>query len=121
MLGGTVGRLRRISSRLHERAVEAAPVVVVDLLLDRAATLGLRLHLPEPFTSLPDRRILKPLPISDDPLYPVVQDVALDDFSRPLQLLASEVTFTDPIDGRPRRFESLRRLPLQGEASVGPE
>ena len=61
------------------------------------------------------------IPISDDPLYPVVQDVALDDFSRPLQLLASEMTFTDPIDGRPRRFESLRRLPLQGEASVGPE
>jgi tRNA pseudouridine32 synthase/23S rRNA pseudouridine746 synthase len=59
------------------------------------------------------------IPIVDDPLYPVVQDVAIDDFTRPLQLLASEVTFTDPIDGGVRRFESVRTLPLQGEAAAG--
>lgn len=52
------------------------------------------------------------LPIVDDPLYPVVQDVSLDDFSRPLQLLASELTFTDPVDHTARRFVSPRRLPL---------
>jgi tRNA pseudouridine32 synthase / 23S rRNA pseudouridine746 synthase len=52
------------------------------------------------------------IPIVDDPLYPVVRDVAVDDFSRPLQLLAAEVAFTDPVDGRPRRFRSVRSLPL---------
>jgi tRNA pseudouridine32 synthase/23S rRNA pseudouridine746 synthase len=55
------------------------------------------------------------IPISDDPLYPVVQDVAIDDFSRPLQLLANEVRFTDPIDGGRRRFASVRTLPLHSE------
>jgi len=55
------------------------------------------------------------IPIGNDPLYPVVRDVAVHDFSRPLQLLASEVAFTDPIDGGARRFESVRRLPLRGE------
>ncbi|HSP52512.1 MAG TPA: pseudouridine synthase [Cryobacterium sp.] len=55
------------------------------------------------------------IPIIDDPVYPVVRDVAIDDFTRPLQLLASEVTFTDPIDGEARRFESVRTLPLPAE------
>ena len=52
------------------------------------------------------------IPIVADPLYPTVQDVAVDDFSRPLQLLAREVSFTDPVDGAARTFESVRRLPL---------
>jgi tRNA pseudouridine32 synthase/23S rRNA pseudouridine746 synthase len=52
------------------------------------------------------------IPIVDDPLYPEVREVALDDFSRPLQLLASELAFTDPVDGSERRFASARRLPL---------
>lgn len=55
------------------------------------------------------------LPISGDPLYPHVQDVALDDFSTPLQLLAREVRFTDPISGAPRHFESVRQVPLVSE------
>ena len=55
------------------------------------------------------------IPIVDDPLYPVVRDVAVDDFGRPLQLLAAEVAFTDPVDGRPRRFRSVRSLPLAPE------
>ncbi len=57
------------------------------------------------------------IPIVDDPLYPVVQEVAVDDFRRPLQLLASEVAFTDPVDGQPRRFSSVRTLPLAAEGS----
>jgi len=59
------------------------------------------------------------IPISNDPLYPVVRDVAVHDFARPLQLLADEVTFTDPIDGEARRFESVRGLPLRAEVSGG--
>ncbi|TFC06339.1 pseudouridine synthase [Cryobacterium mannosilyticum] len=59
------------------------------------------------------------IPIIDDPVYPVVQDVEIDDFTRPLQLLASEVRFTDPVDGQLREFESVRTLPLHGEPPVG--
>lgn len=53
------------------------------------------------------------LPIDGDPLYPTVHDIAEDDFTRPLQLLASGLRFDDPIDGLERRFHSVRRLPLQ--------
>ncbi|MBO1751754.1 pseudouridylate synthase [Actinotalea sp. BY-33] len=52
------------------------------------------------------------IPIVDDPLYPAVRDVPVDDFRHPLQLLAAEVAFTDPVDGQPRRFRSGRSLPL---------
>jgi tRNA pseudouridine32 synthase/23S rRNA pseudouridine746 synthase len=55
------------------------------------------------------------IPIVDDPLYPAVQDVPVDDFSRPLQLLAAELAFTDPVDGRPREFRSVRTLPLTAD------
>jgi tRNA pseudouridine32 synthase/23S rRNA pseudouridine746 synthase len=54
------------------------------------------------------------VPIVDDPLYPVVREVSVDDFSRPLQLLASELELTDPVDGLVRRFASARLLPLAG-------
>ena len=54
------------------------------------------------------------IPIVDDPLYPVVRDVEVDDFRHPLQLLAGEVAFTDPVDDRRRVFGSVRRLPLVG-------
>lgn len=57
------------------------------------------------------------IPISGDPLYPRVQNIAIDDFSTPLQLLASEVAFIDPVDGDARRFESVRSLPLTAALS----
>jgi tRNA pseudouridine32 synthase/23S rRNA pseudouridine746 synthase len=53
------------------------------------------------------------IPIIGDPLYPDVLDVSVDDFSRPLQLVASELEFTDPVDGTARRYVSSRRLPLE--------
>ncbi|MFK0048356.1 RluA family pseudouridine synthase [Streptomyces sp. NPDC090741] len=46
------------------------------------------------------------LPILGDPVYPEVTDPAPDDYRRPLQLLARTVSFTDPVTGIPRRFES---------------
>ncbi|GAA3889379.1 hypothetical protein GCM10022381_34140 [Leifsonia kafniensis] len=58
------------------------------------------------------------VPISGDPLYPVVRGVPVEDFSTPLQLLASNVAFTDPIDGSARRFASVRSLPLAAEDST---
>ncbi|GEP34564.1 pseudouridylate synthase [Nocardioides szechwanensis] len=55
-------------------------------------------------------------PIVGDPLYPVVRETSVDDFTTPLQLLASELAFTDPIDGTARHYESARRLPLAAES-----
>ncbi|HXH76983.1 pseudouridine synthase [Nocardioides sp.] len=52
------------------------------------------------------------IPIEGDPLYPVVRETSIDDFSRPLQLLASELDFVDPVDGTRRTFVSERQLPL---------
>ncbi|MGE0218972.1 pseudouridine synthase [Mycolicibacterium sp.] len=51
------------------------------------------------------------LPITGDPLYPEVVDVAVDDFSTPLRLLAHSLEFPDPISGARRRFVSARELP----------
>ncbi|MCC2333806.1 pseudouridine synthase [Cellulomonas wangsupingiae] len=59
------------------------------------------------------------IPIVGDPLYPVVRDVAVDDFRDPLQLLAAELAFTDPVDGRRREFRSVRELPLAAQVASG--
>ena len=50
------------------------------------------------------------LSIIGDPLYPHVVDVASGEFSTPLRLLAHSMVFTDPLNGRLRRFESGRRI-----------
>ena len=51
------------------------------------------------------------LPITGDPLYPDVIDVAADDFSAPLRLLAHSLEFEDPLTGARRAFVSGRVLP----------
>jgi len=48
------------------------------------------------------------VPISGDPLYPDVLDVAPDDFSTPLRLVAARLEFDDPLTGERRVFESGR-------------
>ncbi len=50
------------------------------------------------------------LPLRGDAFYPEVNDPPEGDFSRPLQLLARAIAFTDPVTGRERRFESGRQL-----------
>ncbi|MGB5953090.1 MAG: pseudouridine synthase [Ornithinimicrobium sp.] len=50
------------------------------------------------------------IPILGDPLYPHVREVAPDDFSDPLQLLAQRLEFEDPLSGESRCFESRRTL-----------
>jgi len=50
------------------------------------------------------------LPIVGDPLYPNVVEVAPDDFSRPLQLIAHRLEFNDPFSGERREFLSGRSL-----------
>ncbi|AOY01157.1 pseudouridine synthase [Jeongeupia sp. USM3] len=52
------------------------------------------------------------IPIRDDPWYPQPLPDKGDDFSRPLQLLARSIAFTDPVSGEARRFESRRKLAL---------
>lgn len=49
-------------------------------------------------------------PIRNDRVYPDLAAAEADDHSRPLQLLARELAFVDPLSGAPRRFESLRSL-----------
>ncbi|MFR9798951.1 pseudouridine synthase [Streptomyces sp. MS06] len=51
------------------------------------------------------------VPLLGDPLYPVVTGPApAGDFRRPLQLLARELEFTDPVTGAEHRFVSARTL-----------
>ena len=54
------------------------------------------------------------LPLEGDQFYPTVLrgPEAEEDFSHPLQLLAKRVTFTDPVTGEPREFQSALRLSI---------
>ncbi len=48
--------------------------------------------------------------ITNDSLYPCINVLAEDDFSKPLKLLAKSISFLDPVDGRERFFESSEEL-----------
>jgi tRNA pseudouridine32 synthase/23S rRNA pseudouridine746 synthase len=50
------------------------------------------------------------IPILNDMFYPQLRPDNQDDFSRPLQLLAKRIAFTDPVTGMARDFESARTL-----------
>ena len=50
------------------------------------------------------------LPLRNDAFYPEVNDPPEGDYSRPLQLLARWLEFSDPLTGEPRRFLSQRQL-----------
>ena len=54
------------------------------------------------------------IPIEGDQFYPEVLrgPDETEDFAHPLQLLAREIAFTDPVSGQIRRFESARQLAL---------
>ena len=62
------------------------------------------------------------LPIVGDRIYPTLwPEPAPDappDWSHPLQLLAREIAFDDPVTGEPRRFASRRRLTLATDSSL---
>ena len=49
-------------------------------------------------------------PLENDRLYPDALPKAADDFDKPMQLLAKEVEFVDPVTGEPRRFQTTRSL-----------
>jgi tRNA pseudouridine32 synthase/23S rRNA pseudouridine746 synthase len=50
------------------------------------------------------------LPIVNDGIYPVLTPEGSADYSQPLQLLAKNIAFTDPIDGTLRAFDSAQKL-----------
>ncbi len=57
------------------------------------------------------------LGILNDPFYPDLRGEKPDDFDRPMQLLARELHFVDPLSGAPRVFTTTRTLqeaPISG-------
>jgi len=50
------------------------------------------------------------MPILHDQIYPVHQRQADDEYAKPLQLLAKNISFRDPISSEPREFESRQHL-----------
>ena len=50
------------------------------------------------------------LPILGDDFYPNIVQRSYDDFSQPLELVARELRFDDPVTGEPRTFVS--KVPL---------
>ncbi len=52
-------------------------------------------------------------PICNDTLYPQLHEQRVDDYARPLQLLARSLAFRDPLSGEQRLFESLLALRIQ--------
>lgn len=52
------------------------------------------------------------IPIKNDPFYPTVKHKADDDFTSPLQLLAKQIAFLDPINQEKMQFQSGFELTL---------
>lgn len=50
------------------------------------------------------------LPLLNDGLYPVLTPEGQADYSKPLQLLAKQLSFIDPVSGQARHFQSARQL-----------
>ncbi|MDZ7938601.1 MAG: pseudouridine synthase [Rhodoferax sp.] len=60
------------------------------------------------------------LPLLFDGIYPTLTPEGSSDTTRPLQLLAQRIAFTDPLSGQERSFSSQRTLmPLSAIASLG--
>ena len=57
------------------------------------------------------------IPIKNDQIYPILtpyREYELD-FSKPLQLLAKELSFQDPITRQPREFSSQQKLLISND------
>ncbi len=81
-------------------------------LLERQAQLGLFRLQPHTGKTHQLRVHMQGLgmPLLHDKYYPVLQPKGALDFQQPLQLLAAELSFIDPLTGQPRRFQSRRQL-----------
>lgn len=58
------------------------------------------------------------MPIVGDGIYPELTAEGQSDYQRPLQLLAKTITFTDPLSGQLRRFDSSHALSLAQQATT---
>ena len=107
-----VVRSRIIKRRGHLQAVEEPGEPNAETLVESISADGLYRLTPRTGRTHQLRVHMASLglPIYGDPLYPKVVDVAADDFSTPLQLLAQCLEFEDPVTGSHRLFVSSRRL-----------
>jgi tRNA pseudouridine32 synthase/23S rRNA pseudouridine746 synthase len=105
-------RSRIIKRRSHLQAVEEPGAPNAETLVELLSPDGLYRLTPRTGRTHQLRVHMSSLgiPIYADPLYPKVIQVADDDFSQPLQLLAHSIEFEDPVSGVKRRFVSSRRL-----------
>jgi len=109
-----VGRIEKRRDSLQAEIVEGEPnaETLVDLVEVRGAYARYRLSPSTGKThQLRVHMASLGLPILGDSLYPTVTDVAPDDFTAPLQLIARRLWFTDPIEQTPRDYVS--RFALQ--------
>ncbi len=106
-------RSRIIKRRGHFQALEEAGEPNAETLVELMSPDGLYRLTPRTGRTHQLRVHMASLgvPIHGDPLYPEVVDVAADDFSTPLQLLAQRIEFDDPVSGVRRSFVSGRQLP----------
>lgn len=104
-----VGRIEKRRDSLQAELVEGEPnaETLVEIAEVRGAFASYRLTPTTGKThQLRVQMAALGLPIVGDSLYPTVRDVAPDDFSAPLQLIARRLRFTDPIDQTPRDYSS---------------
>ncbi|NKI72468.1 pseudouridine synthase [Collimonas pratensis] len=97
--------------RMQEEAGEANSETRIELIEERQDCSLYRLH---PLTGkkhqLRVHLAALGIPIINDVFYPDVYPCKGDDWSAPLKLLAREIAFIDPLDGRQRHFSSQRQL-----------
>ncbi|WP_428342059.1 pseudouridine synthase [Mycobacterium sp.] len=107
-------RSRIIKHRSNFQALEEAGDPNAETLVELVTTDGLYRLTPRTGRTHQLRVHMASLgiPIYGDPLYPNVIDVAADDFSTPLQLVAQRIEFDDPRTGAQREFVSRRQLAM---------
>lgn len=112
-LGDAAAGRERAHEPAHESALDAAQEWAHYRLIPRT---GRRHQLRAQMNALG-------LPIAGDRIYPhwwpMPPPDTAPDYRAPLQLLARELAFTDPLTGQPRRFVSQRRLALVPDQRAG--